>query len=88
MTLGYDRVHLPLRAFGTGNAHSQAGVRITGTLQRGVSAPAERVVEEMVAHKVHRLYVADGAGILLGVIGAMDVLRHLQAETSLAAHQA
>lgn len=50
-------------------------------------APAERVVEEMVAHKVQRLYVVDGAGILLGVIGAMDVLRHLQTETSLAAHQ-
>lgn len=36
--------------------------------------PAARVVEEMLAMKVHRLFVVAGSG----VISAMDVLRHLR----------
>jgi CBS domain-containing protein len=40
-------------------------------------APARRVVEDMVAWKVHRLFVADKAGVLVGVISAVDVLKHL-----------
>ncbi|HEV3258262.1 MAG TPA: CBS domain-containing protein [Gemmataceae bacterium] len=39
--------------------------------------PAARVVEDMVALKVHRLFVIDGDGVLVGVISALDVLRHL-----------
>jgi CBS domain-containing protein len=39
--------------------------------------PAERVVRDMVALKVHRLFVVDRAGVLVGVISALDVLRHL-----------
>lgn len=39
--------------------------------------PANRVVEEMISLKVHRLFVVDGGGILVGVISALDVLRHL-----------
>ena len=39
---------------------------------------ASRVVEEMLALKVHRLFVVDGDGTLVGVITALDVLRHLR----------
>jgi len=40
---------------------------------------AARVAEDMVALKVHRLFVIDEDGILVGVVSALDVLRHLSA---------
>jgi CBS domain-containing protein len=40
-------------------------------------APASRVVREMVDLKVHRLFVVDNLGTLVGVITVLDVLRHL-----------
>jgi CBS domain-containing protein len=40
--------------------------------------PARTVVEEMVGLKVHRLFVVDTDGTLVGVISALDVLRHLR----------
>jgi CBS domain-containing protein len=40
-------------------------------------APTRRVVEDMVGWKVHRVFVADESGVLIGVISALDVLRHL-----------
>jgi len=43
----------------------------------GPHTPAARVVEEMLRLKVHRLFVVDRAGVLIGVISALDVLRHL-----------
>ena len=43
-------------------------------------APARRVVEDMVALKIHRLFVVDTDGVLLGVISALDVLKHLRPE--------
>ena len=39
---------------------------------------AARVVAEMLAMKVHRLFVVDDSGVLVGVISAVDVLRHLR----------
>ena len=42
------------------------------------SSSAE-VVREMLALKVHRLFVVDSTGVLVGVISALDVLRHLKA---------
>jgi CBS domain-containing protein len=39
---------------------------------------ASEVVREMLALKVHRLFVVDNAGVLVGVISALDVLRHLR----------
>jgi CBS domain-containing protein len=42
-------------------------------------APASRVVREMVDLKVHRLFVVDDLGTLVGVITVLDVLRHLAA---------
>lgn len=37
-----------------------------------------RVVSDMVGLHVHRLFVVDGDGVLVGVITAMDVLKHLR----------
>jgi CBS domain-containing protein len=40
--------------------------------------PACEVIEEMLTLKVHRLFVVDGDGVLVGVVSAMDVLKHLR----------
>jgi CBS-domain-containing membrane protein len=39
--------------------------------------PAERVVNDMLALKVHHLFVVDNQGILIGVISPIDVLKRL-----------
>jgi CBS domain-containing protein len=39
---------------------------------------ATNVIEEMLARKVHRLFVIDDNGVLVGVISALDVLRKLR----------
>jgi CBS domain-containing protein len=39
--------------------------------------PAATVIEDMLARKIHRLFVADDNGVLVGVISALDVLRRL-----------
>jgi CBS-domain-containing membrane protein len=39
--------------------------------------PAHTVVEEVCELNVHRLIVADGSGVLVGVISALNVLCHL-----------
>lgn len=38
---------------------------------------AHKVVEEMLALKVHRLFVVGESGVLVGVISALDILTHL-----------
>jgi CBS domain-containing protein len=42
-----------------------------------LNAPVERVLEEMRDLNVHRLFVVDENGVLVGVITALDVIRHL-----------
>jgi CBS domain-containing protein len=42
--------------------------------------PAHKVIEDMLAHKVHRLFVVGGDGVLIGTISAVDVLRCLRPE--------
>jgi CBS domain-containing protein len=44
------------------------------------SAPASRVVADMLDLKVHRLFVVSENGVLVGVISALDVLKHLRPE--------
>jgi CBS domain-containing protein len=39
--------------------------------------PAEKLVENMLALNVRRLFVVDDAGVLVGVVSAFDVLRGL-----------
>jgi len=43
-------------------------------------APAATVVEQMSRLKVHRLFVVDAAGVLVGVISSMDIVRNLGVE--------
>jgi CBS-domain-containing membrane protein len=40
--------------------------------------PVTRVIYDMLALKVHRLFVVDRCGVLVGVISSSDVLRHLE----------
>jgi CBS domain-containing protein len=42
--------------------------------------PARKVVENMLALKVHRLFVVSTDGVLSGVISTLDVLQHLRPE--------
>jgi predicted transcriptional regulator len=44
----------------------------------GPDTPAANVINEMLALKVHRMFVVDSSGVLVGVISALDVLRHLR----------
>ena len=44
----------------------------------GAYAPAARAIAEMRDLNVHRLFVVDDNGVLVGVITALDVLRHLR----------
>jgi predicted transcriptional regulator len=41
---------------------------------------AYKVIETMLAHKVHRLFVVGADGVLVGIISTVDVLRHLHLE--------
>jgi CBS domain-containing protein len=47
--------------------------------------PAARVVEQMVALKVHRLFVVGRDGVLVGVISTLDLVRNLIPEPEPAA---
>jgi CBS domain-containing protein len=42
--------------------------------------PAHKVIEDMLAHKIHRLFVVGADSILVGIISTVDVLRHLHRE--------
>jgi len=42
--------------------------------------PVSRVVSDMTGLHVHRLFVVDDDGVLVGVISTMDVLKHLKTE--------
>lgn len=46
----------------------------------GPETPVPQVIKEMLNLKVHRLFVVDDAGVLVGVISALDVLRHLRSD--------
>lgn len=39
-----------------------------------------QVIQEMLHRHVHRLFVLDESGVLVGVISTMDILRHLRRE--------
>jgi CBS domain-containing protein len=40
--------------------------------------PAGTVIDDMLGRKIHRLFVVDENGLLVGVISALDVLRRLR----------
>jgi CBS domain-containing protein len=39
--------------------------------------PARQVIEEMLLLRVHRLFVSDADGVLVGVVAMTNILRHL-----------
>jgi CBS domain-containing protein len=43
--------------------------------------PIDKVIAEMVALHVHRLFVVDNSGTLVGVISTMDILKRLRPAT-------
>jgi CBS-domain-containing membrane protein len=45
-----------------------------------LDSPAAEAVEQLVALKIHRLFVVDEEGVLIGVISAVDVLKRLVPE--------
>jgi len=44
------------------------------------TCPVANLIEEFLARKVHRLFVVDEDGSLIGVISALDVLRQLRGD--------
>jgi CBS domain-containing protein len=47
-----------------------------------LTTPAWSVVDQMRELNVHRLFVTDENGVLVGVISAMDVVRNLTRSTA------
>jgi CBS domain-containing protein len=41
---------------------------------------AHKVVEDMLALKIHHLFVVDNDGVLVGIISTLDILKHLHPE--------
>ena len=79
--VAYDRE----RVRQTESASSPARVRDLMTpavFSVAPEAPATKVVAEMAALEVQRLFVVDHSGVLVGVISGLDVLRRLQPEFS------
>jgi predicted transcriptional regulator len=52
-------------------------VMTPGVFAVGRHTPSAKVVEKLCDLKVHRLFVVDASGVLVGVITTLDVLRHL-----------
>ncbi len=40
--------------------------------------PTMRVIQDMLGHKVHHLFVVDRAGVVIGVISSLDILGRLR----------
>ena len=60
--------------------HTVADLMTPAIFAVSPDAPVQRVISDMVGLHVHRLFVVDEDGILVGVISTMDVLKHLRAE--------
>ena len=71
-------LEMPLRKTqGPGRQVTVADLMTPAVFSVAPETPARRVIEEMLALHVHRMFVVDDNGFLVGVISAMDVLRHL-----------
>jgi CBS domain-containing protein len=49
-------------------------------LSVSAKTPANQVVEELLRLKIHRLFVVDKNGVLVGLISTVDILKHLAPE--------
>jgi len=63
---------------GPGDATRVADVMTPAVFSVTPETPAAKVVEEMLALNVHQLFVVDQDVMLKGMIGTLDVLRHLR----------
>src|SRR5262245_34422059 len=68
---------------GTGAAEAGDPARVADIMTPAVfsvtpEATADQVVEQMAALNVHQLFVVDRDGVLVGVVGVLDVLRRLE----------
>jgi CBS domain-containing protein len=73
----------PLPAESTDTPGSTAAALVRDLMTPAVfsvapDTPAHQVVQELLGLNVHRLFVVDRDGVLVGVISALDVLRHLR----------
>jgi len=82
----YDRreLHTPAgEALGAGYEVENVDVTLVRDLMTpsvfsvALDTPAARVVSELLSLHVHRVFVVDERGALVGVISTMDILRHL-----------
>ena len=48
---------------------------------------AGKVIEQLLNQGVHRLFVVDEAGVLIGLVSTMDVLKKLRPESELRPHK-
>ena len=62
---------------GNGAQTPVRNVMTEGVFSVQEGTPARSVVAQMVALNVHHLFVVDPAGVVVGVIGTLDVLRKL-----------
>ncbi len=85
----YQRMGLPMRSGQFAPCgppvEDSAHIRVRDIMTRNLlsvtpETSGHRVIEDMLTHKVHRLLVVDSNGILIGVISALDILRHLRSE--------
>jgi CBS domain-containing protein len=86
----YDQSELEMRS-GERLRNGYQVERVDPTLVRDLMTPAVfsvspetragKVVDQMLALKVHRLFVVDESDVLVGVISALDVLRHLHTDS-------
>jgi CBS domain-containing protein len=74
-----ERLVQPAEAPAGSQATTVADLMTPAVFAVAPDAHVSRVVGDMVGLRVHRLFVVDNDGILVGVITAMDVLKHLQA---------
>jgi CBS domain-containing protein len=82
----YDRAELTLKSgetLGAGFQVEKSDPSTVGDIMTPVvfsvapDTPARQVIRDMVSLKVHRLFVVDTNGVLVGVISALDVMRYL-----------
>jgi predicted transcriptional regulator len=73
-----DTAARPVELTAESQAATVADLMTPAVFSVAPDAHVSRVVSDMVGLRVHRLFVVDDAGVLVGVITAMDVLKHLQ----------
>jgi CBS domain-containing protein len=68
-------------ALGKGSAACARDLMTPAVFSVKPDTPAHQVAEQLVQLNVHRLFVVDDDGVLVGVITALDLLRHLCGDT-------